>query len=171
MTDGKAEIVLRESAAIVDAHTLLQAPVEELDPDTQLTAYSVLSLFEKEVIGKRQAVLKASLLAIAKATGTKNANGSFKAKMEDSGWAEARARSGNVEVNESKLKELLAAKGIPEEEVFKSVTTIVMSQEAVMALVTLGKISAEEFKAFTSVGETTYSLYVGKPDRVKKLIG
>lgn len=170
MAEDSKALVLRESAAIVDAETLLQTPVAELDPETQLTAYSVLDLLQKKVIDARKDELKESLKEYAKASGEENANGSFKVAMADGGWAEARKSKGKLTVDEVRLAELLAEKGIPYDTVFKEVKTVKMDESAVEALVTLGKLTVEDLKAISTVGEDTFAFYHGKPKAVVKLL-
>lgn len=172
MADDKKALILRESIAILDARTLLQTPAKDLDPMTQVTAWSVLDLMEEHVIGARKAELRGALFDTAVELGEKNKNGSYKVQLPDGSSVEKRAKKGKIAIDEDKVRELLKLKGIAIEEVFRvpPPKPPAFSPEAFEALAVLGKITKEEVATCATVGEPTYSLYVDKPREVLALL-
>jgi len=169
-----SSIVLKESQAIIDAETLLKTPVEELTDDAKLTAWSVLDLFKKEFLDSRHKEIGMSLKELAKKDGVENAKGSFKYTVPNTdGIIEARKKRGKVTIDECKLDLLMAKKlnqGLitQEDVVFKLVR--VVDEEAIERLVARGIVTPKELEEISSIGESTFSLYVTKPSAVTKLL-
>lgn len=172
MADDKKAMILRESGAILNATTLMFTPAKELDPSTQVTAWSVLDMMEEHVIGARKMELREALFETAVEIGEKNKNGSYKAQLPDGASVEKRAKKGKVSIDQDKVRELLKSKNIPVEEVFRipPPQPPAFSPEAFEALVVLGKITKEEVAMLATVSDPTYSLYVEKPREVLALL-
>lgn len=163
-----AALVLSQSQAIIDAQDLLRTPVEELSPDGQVTAWSVLDLIEKELVGPRKEALRAKLLEMA-GEGKDNGKGSKSVSVAGA-TVTKQARGGKVVFDQEKLRATLEAKGLPTNTVFVERTVYEFNEKAVEGLIAAGRLSQADLKEFTRVGDPTYALVVKKAEKVLALL-
>ena len=122
-------IVLEESTAILDAHTLFNVPPEELTVDEGLMAWSVLDVFEKTLIGNRKKALREVLMGTAEQYGETNKNGSFIYKLKELGAKiEKRKRAGKVKILVDKVLEVFKNKAHVLSSVMQYTVTIGQAQ-------------------------------------------
>lgn len=109
MTSKKAlnnEIVLQESMAIISSDVLLRTPVKELPPDIQCTVWQVLDVIDKEVVGKRKAILREELLKFAKENGVPDKK-SLLVKFPDGSQLRREERAGKVTILDKEVNALI----------------------------------------------------------------
>jgi len=196
----RSEIVLRETATLMDADTLLRKPISELTEVDSLTAWSVLDLLEKEVIKARKEVLRQHLFTMAE-KGEKNENGSFTYVPSGStGKIMKQRNSGKVsllgvDVLEEKLGKDLFSKTLIRRVLLTPVAyaelreflaktvgapvsflgalseaTISIADEAIETFAKIGLISKEVLAEIVKVEEDTWTLKVTKPKEVSGLL-
>jgi len=105
MAKDNVEIILSESSAIVDARALFFAPVERMDNEDAVSAWSVLDVMEKELMKKRKEELRQSLFTRAEKEGSKNPKGSFVLDLGDDGKFTKERRAGKTGILKDKFLE------------------------------------------------------------------
>lgn len=170
-------LVIRESQAIISADTLLRMDPAKMDTDTAVTAWSVLDLFEKELLSSRKLQLREVLLERAKDSGDENKNGSRILKTSDGGKITRVRSSGKVTFDKEKLEALLKKK-IEDGKLNKTAiskvlvkkTDTVVDEKALEGLIVAGVITQKDLKSVSDVADDTYSLRVTKPKKVLALL-
>jgi hypothetical protein len=173
---SKPEIILKESQAIIDAETLLKTPVGELSDDVALTAWSVLDLFEKNLIKTRKGALRVLLLDRAETLGEENAKGSFVYKVPGTDGKVTKQKKRGKAKLDARAVELLINQKIDEGKLTSVAHEDVISydpvvdEDALGTLVAIGAISQQELAEVSSVSEPTFALVVKKPSEVTALL-
>ncbi len=167
MTDTTTEII-EAGAKFIGNTDLIRTPPKEMSNQELVTAYSILDVMEKEVIGKRKTALKEHMLPIVEETGAVGKTKSKVLKLQDGAKMEARWFKGKASIDHDLLKALLKDKSIPEERVYPLVPTF--DEERLQALLQLGDISVQELTEVSNVADGDFRLYVTKPASVKALI-
>jgi hypothetical protein len=109
----KNEIILRETAAIVDSVTLMKTPVKDLDDGQAVTAWAVLDVMEKEILGARKKEFRAHLMDVAAKKGSINSNGSFKYALPNSSATITKQRNrGKITIDKEKALETLSEEAL-----------------------------------------------------------
>lgn len=164
MTESDTQLVLAQSQAIIDAEDLLRTPVKELTPEAGVTAWQILDLLEKKLVGPRKAELRETLLQLAEEAGGKATIAGASVKRVEV--------SGRARIDLGKLRKLLQDKGLEEDSVIveKKTTTYSVDEKALEAMIASGLIDEDDLKAFTEVSAGSIRLNVKKSKEVLALL-
>ena len=169
MSNEVTAAIMKESSAIIDAYTLLRAPIKELAVDTLTTAWSILDLLEKKMIKSRKADLRVALMEQAEKLGTKNAKGSFVYEIPGTNAKITKQHKvGKVKISIGKLIALLKKKGIEETPVIFYEPAV--NEKALQGLIAAGFLTQDDLKEISDVSDPTYALTVKKPASVEGLL-
>ncbi len=160
--------IIQAGAAFIGNTDLISTPPKEMSNQELATAYSILDVMEKQVIGKRKTELKEYMLPMVEETGVAGKTKSKTLKLDDGAKLEARWFKGKASIDHDLLKALLKDKGIPEEKVYPLVPTF--EEARLEALLQLGDITVDELTEVSDVADGSFRLYVTKPASVKALI-
>lgn len=191
-------LVLRETAAIVDAHTLLKLPVADMPVEDVTLAWSVLDIFEKELVGPRKEEFRQRMFALIEESGVcdnpEKSPSKYIALKELGAKITKSHKAGKVVVNSDAAIQMLEGKPAASELIIRTTLSFTPSQfealqksnfdldsvlatkrvsvdtGALEAAVSANLLSLRDLKEVTSVGEPSYALLVKKPKVVQELL-
>lgn len=173
MTDKGAALVLRESRNLIQPEDLLRTEVSELDDGAVVTAWSVLDLFEKEVLKKRMGELRDEMVIRVKSKGdeSKTSSGLPKHSYKSAGAtvtvSDVKPRK---KVNEEALKMLLLSKNLPSDKVLIEKVIYEVNEKALDGLVAAGLVTEKELSDVVDYSGSTQRVVVKKSSEVTSLI-
>lgn len=166
MASSKTELVLRDGQSIIDAETLLQTPLDQLDDETIMLGWSIIDAIEKSLFKDRKAGMRLALIDAAAEHGTK---GSKSTVYElGGGVVTVQHKRGKVTYDLAKLRELCDEKDID----FKTLVEVHYKPDAkaIERAVSDGVLKPEDLARFSAVGDQVDALVVEKPAVVKGLL-